>query len=149
MGFVELPSFSGSRPKKRRRGHVHGRYCGKGLKGEKSRKGRKHIPILEGGQMPVVRRLPKRGFSNKKFEVRYEIVNLGAIEKKFSEWEEVNSKTLLEKGLLRKKLPVKILGSGTFSKSLVFRVDKVSATAAEKIKKASGSVALPENSQSK
>jgi large subunit ribosomal protein L15 len=145
MSFVKLPSFEGSaKKKKRRRGRVHGRYCGRGVKGEKSRKGRKHVPILEGGQMPLVRRLPKRGFSNKKFATEFEIVNLDIIEKKFSQDEEVNFKTLFEKGIVKRKLPVKILGRGEISKKLSFRVDKVSRAASEKIMKAKGSVILPE-----
>ena len=150
MSFIKLPAFRGSAPaKKRRRGHIHGRYCGKGIKGEKSRKGRKHVVILEGGQMPLVRRLPKRGFSNKKFASKFEFVNLGVVDKKFSEGEEVNSRTLFEKHIIRKKLPVKILGSGSIGKSLTFRVDKMSASAAEKIKKANGTVVPLEDSQTK
>ena len=145
MSFVPLPSSANSnKRRKRRRGHVHGRYCGKGIKGEKSRAGRKHVVILEGGQMPLVRRLPKRGFSNAKFEKIYEIVNINSLESVFSDNDEITVNALLEKGLVRKKNPVKILGLGEITKPLKVKVDAISSSARAKIEKAGGTVDVPE-----
>ncbi|PIU18066.1 MAG: 50S ribosomal protein L15 [Elusimicrobia bacterium CG08_land_8_20_14_0_20_44_26] len=146
MSFVELKAFANSsKQKKRRRGHVHGRYCGKGLKGEKARAGRKHVAVLEGGQMPLVRRLPKRGFSNKKFENKFEVVNLTDIEKKFKSADKVTRETLMGKGLVKGKKPVKILGAGSITKEIFAEIDAISVSAAEKIKKAKGTVIIKED----
>ncbi|MFH1957094.1 MAG: 50S ribosomal protein L15 [bacterium] len=141
MSFVALPAFkNSSKTRKRRRGHVHGRYCGKGLKGEKARSGRTHVAILEGGQMPLVRRLPKRGFSNRKFTKKYEEVNLGKLAGKFSENEEVSERTLKEKKIIRGNLPVKLLGRGEIDIPLAVKLGRVSSGALKKIEKAGGKV---------
>jgi len=143
MSFVALPSFKNSfKARKRRRGHVHGRYCGKGLKGEKARSGRTHVAILEGGQMPLVRRLPKRGFSNRKFAKKYEEVNLCKLAGKFSANEEVLEKTLKEKKLISGKRPVKLLGRGEIDVPLSVKLSNVSLGALKKIEKAGGKVAV-------
>ena len=143
MSFTELGSFPNSaKSPKRRRGHVSGRYCGRGMKGEKSRAGRKHVAIMEGGQMPLVRRLPKRGFSNRKFARKFEIVNLSVIEKKFAQGDSVNPETLKAKGIIKGKAPVKILAGGELSKSLTVAADAITAAAVEKIKKAMGTAQI-------
>ncbi|MFH1423132.1 MAG: 50S ribosomal protein L15 [Planctomycetota bacterium] len=141
MASIILPSFKNStKGKKRRRGHVHGRYCGKGLKGEKARAGRKHIQILEGGQMPLVRRIPKRGFSNVKFSNIYEVINLSLIQKCFEEGEEINVEKLIQKSAISGKYPVKLLANGEINKSFIIKLDKVSENAKKKIIQAKGRV---------
>jgi len=141
MSFVALPAFKNStKAGKRRRGHVHGRYCGKGMKGQKSRSGRTHVAILEGGQMPLVRRLPKRGFSNRRFAKKYEEVNLDKLSGIFTENGEVTAQSLKEKKIIKGKLPVKLLGRGEISVPLTIKLSKISSGALKKIKKAGGTV---------
>ncbi|MEA2081616.1 MAG: 50S ribosomal protein L15 [Elusimicrobiota bacterium] len=142
MAFVNLPSYSGStKVKKRRRGHVHGRYNGRGLKGEKSRGGRTHLPTLEGGQIPLVRRLPKRGFTNRSFTEKVDVLNLSVLEQKFEAGAEISAASLREKGIVKGKNKVKLLGNGKITKSFKVTLEKVSAGAAKKITAAGGSVA--------
>ena len=92
--------------------------------------------------MPLVRRLPKRGFNNSAFAIRYATVNLSELEK-FEAGAEINETVLREKGLVRGKLEgVKILGNGELTKALTITATKVSAAAREKIEKAGGSITL-------
>lgn len=116
-----------------------GTTAGKGHKGQKARAGAGFMPGFEGGQMPMVRRVPKRGFSNARFATVYEIVNLGDIDAVYSDGQEVNLESLKLNALVHgNKDGVKILGDGEFSKKLTFTVNKVSASAEEKIKAAGG-----------
>jgi len=141
MAFVSLPSYGGAtKIKKRRRGHVHGRYNGRGLKGESSRAGRTHLPILEGGQMPLVRRLPKRGFTNRSFAVKCDVLNLHVLEQKFESGAEINVAALVEKGIVKGKNKVKLLANGKITKNFKVLLENVSAGAAKKITAAGGSV---------
>ena len=126
------------------RGHGSGRggRAGKGDKGQNARSGGGVRPAFEGGQMPLYRRVARRGFSNMPFRKEYSIVNVGDIEKRFDVGEVVTKETLLEKGLIKKKrLPVKILGEGEFNKKLRFEIGKFTKSAEEKIKKAGGELA--------
>jgi large subunit ribosomal protein L15 len=125
----------------RGQGSGRGTTAGKGNKGQKARSGGKTYVGFEGGQMPLFRRLARRGFSNYPFRKEYRIVNLGDIEKKFAESETVDAVSLAGKGLVRGKGPVKILAGGKFAKKLSFDVDAVSASAREKIEKAGGRIA--------
>lgn len=118
-----------------------GTTAGKGNKGQQSRSGGKTYPGFEGGQMPLYRRLPHRGFKNTMFRKEWQVVNLRDLEVKFEAGETVDGVSLRAKGLVKKAEGlVKILGDGELSKALTVSVDKVSAQALEKIQKAGGKV---------
>lgn len=120
----------------------HGKTSGKGHKGQKARSGGSIRLGFEGGQMPLIRRLPKRGFNNAAFHKNYAIVNLSDLAS-FKEGTVVNEQTLREARLLRGNGDgLKILGNGELKHALTVEVDKVSASAREKIEKAGGSVTL-------
>jgi large subunit ribosomal protein L15 len=117
-----------------------GKTSGKGHKGQKARSGGSIRLGFEGGQMPLIRRLPKRGFNNAAFKREYAIVNLTDLNK-FEDGATINEAVLLDANLIRGKyFGVKILGDGELSRKLTISVDKVSATAREKIEKAGGAV---------
>lgn len=119
----------------------HGKTSGKGHKGQKARSGGSIRLGFEGGQMPLIRRLPKRGFNNAAFKTRYAIVNLSDLNL-FDDGATVDEKALLDKGLIRGNYDgVKILGTGDLTKKLAITADKVSTAAKEKIEKAGGSIA--------
>jgi large subunit ribosomal protein L15 len=118
----------------------HGKTSGKGHKGQKARSGGSIRLGFEGGQMPLIRRLPKRGFNNAAFKTNYAIVNLDSLNR-FDDGASVDEKALLAANLIRGNYDgVKILGSGELTKKLKITADKVSASAKEKIEKAGGSV---------
>ena len=116
-----------------------GKTSGKGHKGAKARSGGGKRPGFEGGQMPLTRRLPKRGFTNI-YRKEYATVNVSALEC-FENGATVNVEALVEAGLIKKTLDgVKILGGGELSKKLTVNVDKVTESAKEKIEAAGGKV---------
>ncbi len=118
-----------------------GSTAGRGNKGQQSRSGGKVYVGFEGGQMPLYRRIARRGFSNYWFKKEYEIVNLVDIETRFNDGETVNRESLVMKGLVKKQEAlIKVLGNGDLTKKLTVDVDKVSASAKEKIEKVGGSV---------
>jgi large subunit ribosomal protein L15 len=118
-----------------------GTTSGKGNKGQKSRSGGGVRPGFEGGQMPLMRRLPKRGFRNTMFQKPYEIINLEQINNKYNNDETVNLETLKAKKLIKGNLNgVKVLGKGELDKKLKFEVDYISKSAVEKIKSAGGEI---------
>ena len=118
-----------------------GKTCGKGQKGQMSRKGHKHKLGFEGGQMPLVRRLPKRGFNNARFSTDALAVNVSTLEKLFDAGTEITLAALAAKGLADNKRPlVKILGAGELTKKFTVKVP-CSAAAKAKIEAAGGSVA--------
>jgi len=119
----------------RGQGSGRGTTAGKGNKGQQSRSGGKTYIGFEGGQMPLYRRLAHRGFSNHPFRKEWEIVNLGEIEKRYAAGETVDAVSLIQKGLVKKNNPVKILSAGDLTKKLSFNVAAVSASAKEKIEK--------------
>ncbi len=120
----------------------HGKTSGKGHKGQKARSGGSLRLGFEGGQMPLIRRLPKRGFNNTAFGIVYAPVNLGDLEKLTVSG--VIDQTVLRKaGLVNGTWDgVKILGSGDLTKKLSLKVDAISASAREKVEKAGGSIEL-------
>src|SRR5438132_4734659 len=121
----------------------HGKTSGKGHKGQKARSGGSIRLGFEGGQMPLIRRLPKRGFNNAAFHKTYAIVNLADLNH-FDEGATIDEATLLEAKLIRGKYHgVKILGDGELTKRLTITADKVSASAREKIEKAGGTIQSP------
>ena len=133
------------RRKKRKRigrgiGSGHGKTAGKGHKGHSSRQGFKLSPLSEGGQMPLVRRVPKRGFANGAFRKDYAIVNLSSLEACYPAGATVDEEALRTRGLVKGRHDdgVKILGDGTLTKSLTVRATKFSASAAAKIAAAGG-----------
>ena len=119
----------------------HGKTSCKGNKGQKARSGSGTRVGFEGGQMPLHRRLPKRGFNNIDFKTKVAIVNVGQLEESFDAGATVNEAALRELGLVNRSCDiVKVLGSGDLTKKLVVEIDAVSASAREKIEKAGGSV---------
>ncbi len=121
-------------------GSGHGTYSGRGCKGQKSRSGGGVRPGFEGGQLSLIKRLPrKRGFTNI-FRTEYNVVNVGKLYI-FAEGSEVGPKELLQAGLIRSiSHPTKILGGGEIRRRLLVRADKVSAAAERKIAAAGGKV---------
>jgi large subunit ribosomal protein L15 len=122
----------------------HGKTSGKGHKGQKARSGGSLRLGFEGGQMPLIRRLPKRGFNNAAFHKTYAIVNLSDLSA-FKEGSVVNEKLLRESNLIRGHgAGLKILGGGELKHGLTVEADKISASAREKIEKVGGTVTLRE-----
>lgn len=115
-----------------------GKTSGRGHKGAKSRSGYKSKPGFEGGQMPLQRRLPKRGFNNK-FRKEVDIVSLTQLDS-FAAGQEITTQTLVEAGFVKAGRMAKVLANGEITKSVTVKVDKVSAQAKELIEKAGGSV---------
>ncbi|MDF1825920.1 MAG: 50S ribosomal protein L15 [Verrucomicrobiales bacterium] len=145
MKLHDLSPTPGSRHRRRRVGRGEssglGKTSGKGHKGQKSRSGASIRPGFEGGQMPLARRLPKKGFNNTQFKTKFAIVNVKDLEAKFSDGDTVNEESLRACGLVQGIYDaVKVLGNGDLAKKLTVSVDKVSATAQEKIEKAGGSL---------
>lgn len=148
MKLHELQPAAGSKtaPKRLGRGIGSGigKTSGKGHKGQKARSGGGVRPGFEGGQMPLTRRIPKRGFTNI-FAKEYTIINVRDLEG-FEAGSTINAQVLKEAGVIRKieKDGVKVLGNGTLSKKLNIQVAKCSASAKEKIEAVGGSVEVVE-----
>ena len=122
----------------------HGKTSGKGSKGQKARSGGSIRLGFEGGQMPLIRRLPKRGFNNAAFKKEYAIVNLDDLNE-FKAGSTINEETLRESKHIRGHfVGLKILGRGELKHGLTIEADRVSESAREKIEKAGGSVTLRE-----
>lgn len=141
---LRAPEGANKKPKRVGRGSSSGlgTTAGKGNKGQQSRSG-KGTPYVgfEGGQMPLYRRIAQRGFSNSPFKKEFAIINLVDLEAKYADGETVNRTSLKEKGLVGKIVDgIKVLGNGEISKKLTVEVEKISASAKEKIEKAGGSV---------
>ena len=144
MSDFNLHAPEGSHKRKRivgrGQGSGLGTTAGKGNKGQQSRSGGKTYPGFEGGQMPLYRRIPHRGFTNI-FRKEWQVVNLRDLDTKFEANETVDGASLVARGLVRKADGlVKVLGMGDITKALVVSVDKVSASAKDKIEKAGGKV---------
>lgn len=121
----------------------HGKTSGRGHKGQKARSGGAIRPGFEGGQMPLHRRLPKKGFNNTQFRDATEVVNVGDLDGRFDDGAVVNQQSLRDVGLVKRRCDVvKILGDGVVERKLTVQVDKISASAKEKIEKAGGTVTL-------
>jgi large subunit ribosomal protein L15 len=141
MDLSNLRPSEGAKHAKKRvgrgQGSGNGKTAGRGHKGAKSRSGFKHKRGFEGGQMPLHRRVPKRGFHNP-FREQYEVVNLDALAERFEAGIEVTPELLRERGLIRRAGPVKVLARGDIGKALTVRAHKFSGKAAEKIAAAGG-----------
>ncbi|MDR0618196.1 MAG: 50S ribosomal protein L15 [Endomicrobium sp.] len=141
MGLHNLKPQKGSKHRKkivgRGVGSGHGRTSTRGSKGQKARSGDGSKKIgFEGGQMPLIRRIPKRGFNNQ-FRKEYEIVNVESLNK-FESGVEVTPTSLKQAGMVKKAKLIKILGVGELKKSLTIKVTAFSKSAIEKIKSAGG-----------
>lgn len=116
----------------------NGKTSGKGHKGQNARSGGGVRPGFEGGQLPLFRRLPKRGFSNAPFKVEYATINLSDLEK-FEDGAVVTPELLKEMGIVKKQLAgIKVLGNGELTKKVTVKASKFSKTAVEKIEKIGG-----------
>ena len=141
MKLHELSPAPGSNRDVYRKGRGHGsgngKTAGKGHKGQKARSGGGVRPGFEGGQMPLQRRVPKRGFNNL-FATRYAVVNVSDLER-FEDGAVVDTQALVEAGLVKKVFDgVKVLGNGELTKKLTVTCAAFSASAKEKIEKAGG-----------
>ena len=117
-----------------------GKTSGRGENGQKSRSGYSHKPGFEGGQIPLHRRLPKRGFSNARFKVEYAVINLSDLNN-FENEAVVSPELLKDMGLVKNQLDgIKVLGNGTLEKKLVVKAHKFSLKAIEEIEKSGGKV---------
>jgi len=148
MRLHSLRPRPGSRHRTKRLGcgesSGHGKTSGKGHKGQKARSGGSIRLGFEGGQMPLIRRLPKRGFNNAAFHKHYAVVNVSELNA-FEAGTVVNEQLLRESNLIRGHFAgIKILGDGELKHDLKVQVDKISTTAREKIEKAGGTVTLRE-----
>ncbi len=145
IDLSNLTYAPGSKKNRKRVGRGHGngrgRTCGRGTKGQNARTGHKNFPGFEGGQMPLYRRLPKRGFKNIN-RIEYTILNVKDLEH-FARDGVINPEILLEKGVLKKTKPLlKILGEGEIRTALKVSAHKFSKSAIEKIQSAGGSVEI-------
>jgi large subunit ribosomal protein L15 len=140
----KLPSITKKR-KRVGRGGGRGGTSGKGHKGQRSRSGSRSElkSSFEGGQMPLSRRLPRRGFTNP-FKTRYKLVSLKQLQDKFDDGEQVNEASLRQKGLVKgkQKRPIKVLGTGILTKSLTVSVDVFTKGAVAAIEKVGGKVEM-------
>ena len=149
MKLHELQPAAGSVKEVKRIGRGHGsgqgKTAGKGHKGQKARSGGSIRPGFEGGQMPLQRRIPKRGFNNKVFAKEFATVNVSELEKRFESGAVVDADALIESGAIKNvKDGVKILGNGELSKKLTVKAVKFTGAAKEKIEKAGGSAEVIE-----
>jgi len=142
MDLSNLKPAQGSKQSKKRVGRGpgsgNGKTAGRGHKGAQSRSGYSYKRGFEGGQMPLHRRVPKRGFNNM-FRTEYAVVNLDQLEAQFESGATVSPETLRAAGLVRsKRLPIKVLGRGDVTKALTVQAHKFSGKAAEKLAAAGG-----------
>jgi large subunit ribosomal protein L15 len=151
MNLSQIKPPAGQQKKKRRVGQGmgtgRGKYSGRGAKGAKSISGYSRMRGFEGGQMPLHRRLPKRGFSNALFKTEYAVLNVAALDK--LEGSEFTPESLKASGAVKKMLDgLKILGSGDISRPITVTAHQFSAAAKEKIEKAGGKAILIESKTS-
>jgi large subunit ribosomal protein L15 len=142
MRLDELKPAPGSKHRRkivgRGIGSGHGAQSTRGMKGQRSRSGFGGMVGFEGGQMPLIRRVPKRGFRHTTWRIEYSVVNIGHFEKHFAANASVTPQALKDVGLLKGSHRVKVLGEGTLSKVLTVQAHAFSASAKEKIEKAGG-----------
>ena len=144
MELNELKKFEGATHSRKRVGRGPGsglgKTSGRGENGQKSRSGASISPVFEGGQLPLYRRLPKRGFSNYLFKTEYAVINISDLNK-FDNGTVVTPALLKEKGIIKKQLKgIKVLGNGNLNKKLTIRAHRFSSSALKKIEE-SGSKA--------
>ncbi|MGM9834924.1 MAG: 50S ribosomal protein L15 [Bacilli bacterium] len=116
-----------------------GKTAGRGENGQKSRSGASIKPWFQGGQSPLYRRIPKRGFNNARFETKYATINISDLNKYFKDGDIVTPELLKEKGIVKKQLSgVKVLGSGVLEHKLTVKANRFSSAAVTKIESAGG-----------
>jgi large subunit ribosomal protein L15 len=147
MYIHEITSIAGAYKKRKRvgrgKGSGHGKTSGRGHKGARSRSGCAIPLTYEGGQMPLFRRLPKRGFSNVNFAVRYEVVNVSQLDRVFADGADVGVQELMGAGLIDNLgSRVKILGDGDLTKKLMVCAHKFSKSAEQKIAGCGGTIKI-------
>jgi len=124
-------------------GSGHGKTSGRGHKGAASRSGWKRRLGYEGGQMPLIRRMPKRGFTNAPFRRLFHVVNIKQLEERFEDGATITPAALAEAGIIRDtSLPLKVLGDGTLSRKLDVTAAKFSASARAKIEQVGGTITI-------
>jgi len=143
MRIHDLRAPMGARKKPKRvgrgKGSGHGGTATRGHKGQKARAGGNISPRFEGGQMPLLRRIPKRGFNNVRFARKYQYVNIVTLDDKFGENATVTPEQMYEAGIIEDlQTPVKILAKGDITKPLTVKAHKFSANAKSKIESAGG-----------
>jgi large subunit ribosomal protein L15 len=147
MDLSDLSPAKGSRSARKRLGRGPGsglgKTSGRGHKGRGARSGGNTHPRFEGGQMPLQRRLPKRGFHNP-FRRTYSVINLARLEALFEGGAVVDAAVLIERGVVRAGRPIKVLGQGELSKALTVKAHAFSASAKERIAAAGGSAEVIE-----
>ena len=143
MKLDEILSSAGARKARKRVGRGlgsgHGKTCGRGTKGFGARAGHTHRLGYEGGQNPLLSRIPKRGFSNAPFRRTYQVVNVGVLQQRFSDGDRVDAEALRLANLIADaEAPVKVLGGGELTKKLTVVAASFSASAEQKITQAGG-----------
>ncbi|MFA6093028.1 MAG: 50S ribosomal protein L15 [Elusimicrobiota bacterium] len=144
LGLHTLAPAKGARKRSKRigmgLGSGHGKTATRGTKGQTSRSGDGKMIGFEGGQTPMIRRIPKRGFRNTSFQTRYQLVDVGDLARVFKNQSEVGLEALRVHGLVKGRMPVKVLGDGELKRALKVQAHAFSKSAEDKIKKAGGSV---------
>lgn len=153
MRLEELKPAEGSKKPRKRVGRGggsgHGTYSGRGGKGQTARSGYRIVPGFEGGQTPIWKRVPKRGFNNP-MRREYAYVNLDTLNEKYKDGEEVNPQNLVERGLIKEiKGGVKILGKGRLKRQLIIKAHRFSKKALAKIAEAGGNAISLDKQQRK
>jgi large subunit ribosomal protein L15 len=145
IGLNNLKPARGSRHRSkivgRGEGSGHGGSSTRGRKGQKARSGWGKMVGFEGGQMPLMRRIPKRGFTNR-YKEQFSVINIKQLEANFEANSEVTPEILHKLGLVKKDISVKILGDGEIKKALKIKADAFSKSAVEKIKAAGGNAEI-------
>ena len=144
MKLHEMSIIPGSKKKRNRVGRGigsgNGKTAGRGMKGQNSRSGGGVRPGFEGGQMPLQRRLPKRGFKNYPFKAEYEVINLARLVAAFEGKNDISLEDIYDRGLCTRNASVKILGEGDVAAAIKVEAHKFSQSAADKIRAAGGEV---------
>ena len=153
MRIDEVTNEAGAHKRRNRVGRGpgsgNGKTSGRGHKGSHSRSGWKRRYYFEGGQMPLVRRVRKRGFTNAPFKTRYDVVNVSVLEEVFEAGDTVDLAALEARGVIKSRHGrLKVLGTGELTKKLTVRAEKVSESARKKVEDAGGTVSAPEKKKS-
>ena len=142
MKLESLPKSNETKARKRvgrGPGSGTGKTAGRGENGQKSRSGASISAWFQGGQTPIYRRVPKRGFNNARFETKYATINLADLDKYYNDGDVVTPEVLKERGIVKKQLSgVKVLANGELSKKLTVKATRFSSTAVTKIENAGG-----------
>ena len=142
MKLESLPASNETKARKRvgrGPGSGMGKTSTRGQKGQKSRSGASISAWFQGGQTPIYRRIPKRGFNNTRFETKFATINIGDLEKFFNDGDVVTPEVLKERGIIKKQLSgVKVLASGELTKKLTVKAQRLSSASVTKIENAGG-----------